>query len=90
MATGFAIMGFGSGALVGAPFGVELMNHFKTAASMGVQETFLVMAGCYFVMMNFGAWIIRFRLQGWSRRVSFWQRSRKSWSHPRMSSPTRR
>ena len=26
MATGLAIMGFGSGALVGAPFGVELMN----------------------------------------------------------------
>jgi MFS family permease len=65
MATGFAIMGFGSGALVGAPFGVELMNHFKTAASVGVQETFLVMAACYFVMMNFGAWIVRVPADGW-------------------------
>jgi MFS family permease len=65
MATGFAIMGFGSGALVGAPFGVELMAHFKTAASVGVQETFLVMAACYFVMMNFGAWIVRVPAADW-------------------------
>jgi MFS family permease len=65
MATGFAIMGFGSGALVGAPFGVELMNHFKTPASVGVEEAFLVMAACYFVMMNFGAWIVRVPAPGW-------------------------
>ena len=65
MATGFAIMGFGSGALVGAPFGVELMAHFKTAASVGVEETFLVMAACYFVMMNFGAWIVRVPAADW-------------------------
>jgi MFS family permease len=65
MATGFAIMGFGSGALVGAPFGVELMAHFRTASSVGVQETFLVMAACYFVMMNFGAWIVRVPAQDW-------------------------
>ena len=65
MATGFAIMGFGSGALVGAPFGVELMGRFKTATSVGVEETFLVMAACYFVMMNFGAWIVRVPAAGW-------------------------
>jgi len=65
MATGFAIMGFGSGALVGAPFGVELMARFKTATSVGVEETFLVMAACYFVMMNFGAWIVRVPAAGW-------------------------
>jgi MFS family permease len=65
MATGFAIMGFGSGALVGAPFGVELMAHFKTPTSVGVEETFLVMAACYFVMMNFAAWIVRVPAEGW-------------------------
>jgi MFS family permease len=65
MATGFAIMGFGSGALVGAPFGVELMAHFKTAASVGVEETLLVMAACYFVMMNFAAWIVRVPAADW-------------------------
>jgi MFS family permease len=65
MATGFAIMGFGSGALVGAPFGVELMAHFKSATSVGVQETFLVMAACYFVMMNFAAWLVRVPPPDW-------------------------
>ncbi len=65
MATGLAIMGFGSGALVGAPFGVELMATFRTATSVGVKESFLVMAACYFVMMNFGAWIVRVPAPGW-------------------------
>jgi MFS family permease len=65
MATGMAIMGFGSGAMVGAPFGVELMNHFKTPTSVGVEETFLVMAACYFVMINFGALIVRVPPPDW-------------------------
>jgi MFS family permease len=65
MATGLAIMGFGSGALVGAPFAVELMNRFRTPASIGVEETFLVMAACYFAMMCFGAWIVRVPAPGW-------------------------
>ncbi len=65
MATGMAIMGFGSGALVGAPFAVELMNHFKSATSVGVEEAFLVMAACYFLMINFGAWIVRVPAPGW-------------------------
>ena len=65
MATGMAIMGFGSGALVGGPPGIALMDHFKTADSVGVAETFLVMAGLYFVMMNFGAFIVRVPAPGW-------------------------
>ena len=65
MATGMAIMGFGSGALVGSPLAVELMNRFKTPASVGVEQTFLVMVGCYFVMMNFGAWIVRVPPPDW-------------------------
>ena len=59
MATGMAIMGFGGGALVGAPFGVELMAHFKTATSVGVRESFLVMAAAYFVLMSFGTVLVR-------------------------------
>ena len=66
MATGFAIMGFGSGALVGAPLGVELMGRFKSATSVGVAETFLVMAAAYFVLMNFAAWIVRVPAEGWA------------------------
>jgi len=65
MATGFAIMGFGSGALVGAPFGVELMARFRTPASVGVSEAFVVMAAAYFLMMNFAAWIVRVPAPGW-------------------------
>jgi MFS family permease len=65
MATGLAIMGFGSGALVGSPFAVELMNRFKTPNSVGVEETFLVMAACYFVMMNFGTCLVRVPAPGW-------------------------
>jgi MFS family permease len=44
MATGMAIMGFGGGAMIGAPMANELMKHFATATSVGVWETFLVMA----------------------------------------------
>lgn len=70
MATGMAIMGFGGGALVGAPFGVELMNHFKTTTSVGVKEAFLVMAGSYFIMMNLGTLLVRVPANDW-RPVGF-------------------
>ena len=65
MATGMAIMGFGGGALVGAPLGVELMSHFKSATSVGVREAFLVMAALYFVMMSFGGVIVRVPAPDW-------------------------
>src|SRR4051812_30235830 len=64
MATGMAIMGFGGGALIGAPLGVELMDHFKTPASVGVQEAFLVMACVYFAFMLFGAFTVRVPPEG--------------------------
>jgi len=66
MATGMAIMGFGGGALIGAPLGVRLMEHFKLAsASLGVAEAFLTMAALYAVSMLFGAWIVRVPAEGW-------------------------
>lgn len=65
MATGMAIMGFGGGALIGAPLGVKLMEIFKSATSSGVAEAFLVMAGLYAVSMLFGAWIVRVPAEGW-------------------------
>jgi Na+/melibiose symporter-like transporter len=58
-------MGFGGGALVGAPFGVELMSHFRSATSVGVREAFLVMAACYFLMMSFGAFLVRVPAPDW-------------------------
>lgn len=59
MATGMAIMGFGGGAMVGAPLGVALMDRFRTASSVGVAQTFVAMGGLYFVMMMFGAITVR-------------------------------
>ena len=65
MATGMAIMGFGGGALIGAPLGVQLMDHFKTATSVGVSGAMMTMAGLYAVSMLFGALIVRVPAEGW-------------------------
>jgi MFS family permease len=65
MATGMAIMGFGGGALVGAPLADWLMRHFATPTSVGVWQTFLVMAAVYFVFMMGGALGYRVPAAGW-------------------------
>jgi MFS family permease len=65
MATGMAIMGFGGGALIGAPLGVELMSRFQSSRSVGVQEAFLVMGCAYFAFMLFGALLVRVPASGW-------------------------
>jgi MFS family permease len=65
MATGMAIMGFGGGAMIGAPLADILMNHFKSPTSVGVWETFIVMAAIYFVFMMCGAFGYRIPPAGW-------------------------
>ena len=65
MATGMAIMGFGGGAMVGAPTADWLMRYFASATSVGVFETFLVMAAIYFVFMMAGAFSYRIPATGW-------------------------
>ena len=65
MATGMAIMGFGGGAMIGSPLGVALMDHFKSASSTGVFETFIVMGLGYFVFMLFGAATVRLPPRDW-------------------------
>jgi len=65
MATGMAIMGFGGGALIGAPLGVKLMDHFKSATSIGVAEAFIALACLYAISMMFGAFIVRVPPNGW-------------------------
>jgi MFS family permease len=47
MATGMAIMGFGGGAMIGAPLANILMNTFKTSTSVGAWETFIALAAIY-------------------------------------------
>jgi MFS family permease len=65
MATGMAIMGFGGGAMIGAPLANMLMNTFKSAHSVGVWQTFLAMGAIYFVFMMIGAFGYRVPPTGW-------------------------
>jgi MFS family permease len=65
MASGLAIMGFGGGALIAAPLSVMLMEHFKTAKSTGVLETFVTMGVIYFMYMMIGVYAVRVPPPGW-------------------------
>ena len=65
MATGMAIMGFGGGAMIAAPLSVALMNHFRSATSIGVAETFVVLGIAYFISMSIGALAIRVPPADW-------------------------
>jgi MFS family permease len=65
MATGMAIMGFGGGAMIGAPLANILMNYFKTANDVGVWKTFLAMAAIYLFFMMIGAFRYRIPPAGW-------------------------
>src|SRR5438874_7244530 len=65
MATGMAIMGFGGGAMIGAPLANLLINYFKTPTSVGVWETFAAMGVIYFVFMMIGAFAYRVTPAGW-------------------------
>jgi MFS family permease len=65
MATGMAIMGFGGGAMIGAPLADILMKHYATASSVGVKETFLTMGAIYFAAMLAGAFGYRIPAPDW-------------------------
>jgi MFS family permease len=78
MATGMAIMGFGGGALIGAPLSVILMDHFKTATSSGVLETFVTMGVLYFMFMMIGVYAVRVPPEGWTP---------KGWTAPTKAKP---
>jgi MFS family permease len=65
MATGMAIMGFGGGAMIGAPLANLLMSRFRGPDSVGVWQTLLVLAGLYLVFMLGGALAYRVPAPGW-------------------------
>jgi MFS family permease len=65
MATGFAIMGYGGGAMIGAPLAVWLMAHFASNGIPGVWQTLIVMGVIYFVFMSAGALGFRVPPAGW-------------------------
>ncbi|MGO4888185.1 OFA family MFS transporter [Anaerobacillus sp. MEB173] len=59
LATGMAVLGFGSGALLTAPVANALMS------SIGIMSTFYVLGACYFILMIIGASYIAPPPQGW-------------------------
>jgi MFS family permease len=65
MATGLAIMGFGGGAMIGAPLADRLMNIFAGPTTVGVWQTFVVMGIIYFIAMMLGAFGYRIPPAGW-------------------------
>jgi MFS family permease len=65
MATGMAIMGFGGGAMIGSPLATKLMTYFATPTSVGVWQTFVVLAVIYAVFMLCGAFGYRVPPVGW-------------------------
>jgi MFS family permease len=65
MATGFAIMGYGGGAMIGSPLAVWLMGRFSHAGVAGVASTLMVMGVIYFIAMSLGAFGFRVPPVGW-------------------------
>jgi MFS family permease len=65
LATGTAIMGFGGGALIGAPLAVALMKHYSSPTSNGVAPTMITMGIIYFVYMIVGSLLVRLPAPGW-------------------------
>ncbi len=65
MATGMAIMGFGGGAMIGAPLADLLMKAFRTPTSVGVWETFVALSAIYFAFMLAGSFGYRVPPTGW-------------------------
>jgi MFS family permease len=66
MATGMAIMGFGGGAMIGAPLAVALMDFYASPTSVGVAEALLTMGVIYLAFMMFGVFTVRVPPDGWT------------------------
>jgi OFA family oxalate/formate antiporter-like MFS transporter len=59
LATGMAVLGFGTGALITAPVAANLME------SIGIPTTFYILGACYFLLMILGASYIAPPKEGW-------------------------
>lgn len=65
MATGFAIMGYGGGAMIGAPLAVWLTAHFANNGVPGVSLSLMSLGVIYFLAMSAGAFGFRVAPTGW-------------------------
>ncbi|HDS7112842.1 TPA: OFA family MFS transporter [Klebsiella aerogenes] len=68
MAAGMAIMGFGGGALVGAPLANWLINFFADGQESGVWQSILALAVIYALFMLCGTFGYRLPPMGWHPR----------------------
>ena len=69
MATGMAIMGFGGGAFIGSNLSLLLMDHFKSATSTGVGQSFVALGLIYLYFILFGSFIVRVPAADWKPAV---------------------
>ena len=65
LATGFAIMGYGGGAMIGAPLAAWLMKHFATNGIQNVALALIILGVIYFMIMSIGAFSFRVAPSGW-------------------------
>jgi MFS family permease len=66
MATGFAILGYGGGAMIGAPLAVWLMNYFgREGRGADVAATLAALGVLYLLVMLAGAFAFRVTPAGW-------------------------
>jgi MFS family permease len=65
LSTGLAIMGFGGGAMIGAPLATNLMAYFKAHGVQSIGATFFWMGILYFFFMMFGVFMIRVPAPDW-------------------------
>lgn len=66
LATGLAIMGFGGGAMVGAPLADQLLKHYAGSDTVGATETFLTLGAGYLLVMLAGSLGYRIPPPGWA------------------------
>src|ERR1043165_8779828 len=67
LATGMAIMGFGGGAMIASPLSTWLLRQYDSgfdsatavASGAAVAKLFVTLGIVYFVVMMFGAWLVR-------------------------------
>ena len=65
LATGFAIMGYGGGAMIGAPLAVAIMGHYATDGVPNASVALIMLGVIYFVVMSIGAFGFRVPPTGW-------------------------
>jgi MFS family permease len=64
-ATGLAMVGFGGGAMVGAPLAIKLMARFHSSSDVGVFKTFILMGTLYLAFMISGSLLVRLPEKDW-------------------------